>query len=60
MSLEDRIYAAGNGEEFQRAVEEFSDSEMTTEDQDTFYEKLCALGASAEEAQEYLNLLRHE
>lgn len=56
-SLEDRIAAAGKHEEFSKAHEKFMNSRMTRRDQQNYYDKLVALGASAEEADEFVDMV---
>lgn len=56
-SLEDRIYAAGKGDEFGVAYDKFTKSKMTKTDQQDFYDELCRLGASSEEADEFVNMV---
>lgn len=57
MGLEDRIHAAGHGDAFIAACEEFIASRKTREQQYDFYDKLCNWGASPEEADEFTNLM---
>lgn len=52
-SLEDRIHAAGKYDQFEKAVKRF----RKTRDDGEFYDSLCDLGASPEEADEFVNLM---
>lgn len=56
-SLEDRIYAAGKHDEFRKAHAKFVKSRKTRSDQQDFYDKLEQLGASSEEADEFVNMV---
>lgn len=55
-SLEDRICAAGRHDEFVAAHDKFQNSRKTRSDQQDFYDKLEELGASSEEADEFVNM----
>lgn len=57
-SLEDRIFAAGKHKEFAEAHGKFEKSRKTRRDQQDFYDKLEQLGASSEEADEFVNMCR--
>ena len=56
-SLEDRIALAGKHDEFSAAIGKFKKSRKNRNDQFILYEKLESLGASGEEADEYVNLM---
>lgn len=56
-SLEDRIFAAGKHDEFSKAHDTFVNGPQTNRDQSIFYDKLCELGADAEEADEFVNMV---
>lgn len=53
MSFEDRVHAAGHGDEFVALSNQFEAKQIG---EDEFYEKLVNLGAIDEEASEYINL----
>lgn len=55
-SLEDRIHKAGKYDEFKKAHKKFTRSKKTWNDHQDFYDKLENLGASPEEADEFVNL----
>lgn len=55
--MEDRIYASGKGEAFSAAVDKFEKGNKSRASQQVLYDELVALGASAEEADEYVDLL---
>lgn len=55
--MEDRLYAVGKGEEFRAAIEKFRKSNKRANAQQVLYDELCRLGAYAEEADEYVNLM---
>lgn len=59
-SLEDRIYASGKGDEFTKAYDKFMESDRSNRDQQDFYDKLEQLGASPEEADEFVNLVMED
>lgn len=59
-SLEDRIHKAGKHDEFSKACDKFTASRKTNTDQSIFYDKLCELGAGAEEADEFVNLFMED
>lgn len=56
-SLEDRICAAGKHDQFVKAHTKFLKSPKWTVDQQEFYDKLEELGASPEEADEFVNMV---
>lgn len=56
-SLEDRIHASGKGDEFTKAYNRFTKSKRSNRDQQDFYDKLEELGASPEEADEFVNMV---
>jgi Ca2+-binding EF-hand superfamily protein len=56
-SLEDRIFAAGRHEEFKAAIEAFEKSNRGTVPQQVLYDRLEQLGASPEEADEFVNMV---
>jgi hypothetical protein len=58
--MEDRIYAAGHHEAFSAAINKFRSSKKTRGQQDDLYDRLCNWGATAEEADEFINLLMEE
>jgi len=55
-SLEDRIFTAGNHDKFVAAHSKFKNSRMTRSDQQDFYDALENLGATSEEADEFVNM----
>jgi hypothetical protein len=58
--MEDKIYAAGHHKAFTAAVKKFRSGKKTRNDQLDLYDDLCRWGASAEEADEYINLLMED
>jgi len=54
--MEDRIHAAGKGDELVKAVETFEASKRNRNDRQVLYDALVNLGAEEEEADEYVNL----
>lgn len=54
--MEDRIHAAGNGDELVKAIKKFKSSRKNGADQGAFYDALTNLGATPEEADDYINL----
>lgn len=54
--MEDRIHAAGKGDELVKAVETFEASKRDCRAGHILYDALINLGASDEEADEYVNL----
>lgn len=56
-SLEDRIFASGRHTEFKNALKIFRRSRKTRTDQQILYDELETLGASSEEADEFVNML---
>lgn len=56
-SLEDRICATGKHDEFSAAHKKFTKSKRSRTDQQVFYDKLEQLGASSEEADEFVNMV---
>lgn len=59
-SLEDRIFASGKNDEFEKAYRKFVKSMRSGRDQQQFYDTLEDLGASPEEADEYVNLMMED
>lgn len=59
-SLEDRIHAAGKHDEFRKAHDKFVASRKTRNDQLDFYDTLERLGASSEEADEFVNMVMEQ
>ncbi len=55
-SLEDRIYVAGKHEQFSTAVQTFRAGKNTPGTQQELYDVLTDLGASPEEADEFVNM----
>ena len=53
--MEDRIYAAGNGNQLSAACNKFNKSSKTRSDQNIFYDDLINCGATAEEADEFID-----
>lgn len=56
-SLEDRIALAGKHDEFTKVYNEFVNSDKHRIDQQIFYDELEGLGASPEEADEFVNMV---
>ena len=56
-SLEDRIHQDGNHAKFKAAHERFVKSKRSRNDQQDFYDVLEGLGASPEEADEFVNMV---
>lgn len=54
--MEDRIHAAGNGDKLRKAINKFKSSKKNGADQGVFYDALTNLGATPEEADDYINL----
>lgn len=54
--MEDRIHAAGNGDELVKVVEAFEASKRNRKDRQVLYDALVNLGAEDEEADEYVRL----
>lgn len=57
MSLEDKIHHNGHHDAFSKAYDKFERSKKTPEQQHDFYDKLCSWGATAEEADEFINIM---
>jgi len=55
--MEDRIHAAGNGDELVKATEAFEKSGRGREAQGILYDELIGLGAEPEEADEFVDLM---
>lgn len=55
--LEDRIAASGRHDEFKKAHDKFVKSKRSNRNQQDFYDELIRLGAYAEEADEFVNMV---
>lgn len=55
-SLEDRVFLAGKHGIFSAAVNKFRKSRKSRENQQDLYDNLCQVGASPEEADEFVDM----